>query len=206
MTVTSIKQCKRKNYCNVFIDGEFAFCILEDTRLKYSVSEGCELDNDTTEEIKKFDKTHRAKNKAFDLLSRKDYSTKGIKRKLIEKGIDRENAESITGYLEERGFLDDEKYAVKGAEYLFEVKKYGKIRVFSELIVRGIDRERAEEAVSGFESISEENISELLKGLIKNRDITNKKELKQIFDKLIRFGYSYDEIRTALKTLSQTEE
>jgi len=203
MTVTAIIPAKKPNRFNVYLDDEYAFNVHYDTLTEFGIYKDASLDEEKLEEILSLDKEKKAKAKAFDLLSRRDFSKKGIKRKLMEKGIDEENASIQADYLEERGYINDESYAKNVAKYLFEVKGFGRQRVINELVLKGIDKERAKEIVEEYEGSDEDRINEVLLKLIKNKDLSDKKVVKSLYDKLIRLGYSYEDIKNAFISIQE---
>lgn len=206
MTVTSIVPAKKKpNRFNVYLDDEYAFNVHYDTLNECGIYKDAQFDEEKVEEILSFDKEKKAKAKAFDLLSRRDFSKQGIKRKLIEKGIDEENAGIQADYLEQRGYINDENYAKNAAKYLFDVKGFGRQRVVNELVLKGISRENAKE-IAEYENSDEERIHSVLLKLIKNKDLSDKKVIKTLYDKLIRLGYTYDDIKKAFVQLTMNSE
>jgi regulatory protein len=207
MTVTAIIPAKKKpNRFNVYLDDEYAFNVHYDTLNECGIFKDAQLDEEKLEEILSLDKEKKAKAKAFDLLSRRDFSKKGIKRKLMEKGIDEENAEIQADYLEERGYINDESYAKNAAKYLFDVKGFGRQRVVNELVLRGIDKVIAKEITEEYESSNEDRIHSVLSKLMKGKDLSDKKAVKSLYDKLIRLGYTYEDIKKAFIQLTMNSE
>lgn len=204
MTVTSIVPAKKKpNRFNVYLDDEYAFNVHYDTLNECGIYKDAQFDEEKVEEILSFDKEKKAKAKAFDLLSRRDFSKKGIMRKLVEKGIDEENAAIQADYLEERGYINDENYAKNAAKYLFEIKGFGRQRVVNELVLKGIDKENAKEIAEEYEPNDEHRIHEVFLKLIKGKDLGDKKVVKSLYDKLIRLGYTYEDIKKAFISIQE---
>lgn len=204
MTVTSIVPAKKKpNRFNIYIDDEYAFNVHYDTLNECGIYKDAQFDEEKVEEILSFDKEKKAKAKAFDLLSRRDFSKKGIMRKLVEKGIDEENAAIQADYLEERGYINDENYAKNAAKYLFEIKGFGRQRVVNELVLKGIDKENAKEIAEEYEPNDEHRIHEVFLKLIKGKDLGDKKVVKSLYDKLIRLGYTYEDIKKAFISIQE---
>lgn len=201
MTVTEIEQGKKNNRrYNVYIENEFAFAVYDDTVLEFHIKKGMMLSLTEIDEITAFDRQKRAFEKAADLLSYHGFSKKGLVRKLEEKGILKDDAVYAVEEMESAGYLNDEKFAEDLAKYYCEEKCYGKKRVVLELISKGIEKETACEAAEICDEY-EENIDSELKKALKNKDITDQKEKKKVFDRLVRKGYDFDSIRSAIRKL-----
>ncbi|MBE6903609.1 MAG: regulatory protein RecX [Ruminococcaceae bacterium] len=147
----------------------------------------------------------QAKEKAANILTYRDHSKASLYKRLLEKGVSEEIAEQTVDFFEDVGYINDERYAQDKARELYEVKKYGVRRVVFELTKRGVDKELAENVV--FE-ICEENpndLNSLISKYIKGQDISDFKVKKRISDKLIRMGYDFDEIKSAINNFSDEE-
>ncbi len=79
-------------------------------------------------------------NYALRLLSRKDYSTFEIKKKLEAQFTDSEVEKTIEKLVERR-LLSDERYVRRIIEKYAFIKKYGYLRVQYELLHRGLSYE-----------------------------------------------------------------
>ena len=144
----------------------------------------------------------QTKEKALRLLEYRSHSVSELRQKLRLKGGLDEDIDLAIEFCVEYGFLDDEKYAVLLARDLSNLKKFGKNRIKSELIHKGISPDIAEMALSEIE----DNEDELLR--------LAEKKLKGDFgrkncDKAIRFllyrGYDLGDIQNAIERLKSDE-
>ena len=134
------------------------------------------------------------KDRAFRILEMRDHSAYELKSKLIQKGEAPDETEECVAWLEEMGVIDDGRYAAAVVRR-YVAKGYGAGRVRMELSRRGIDRELWDDA---FEEMPEEK--EALDKMVqaKLQTLPDRKELKKFTDKLLRRGFSWDEIKEAL--------
>ena len=76
-------------------------------------------------------------------------------------------------------------------------KLYGKYRIRQELSAKGYMRESIDRAFEECEVDFYENAAKMYAKLTKNGTPTDFREKKKLADKLVRYGYSYDEIKYA---------
>lgn len=173
--------------------------VVTDLRL-YS---GRELDGDELAALRLASSRALAREKALELLSRRPMSRKELKGKLMDKGQDEETAEFCAAWLEERGFLNDESYAAAVARH-YAAKGYGAGRIRSELSRRGIDRELWDGALEQLPE-PDAKLDRFISARLK--DPEDRDEVRKISGALYRRGYSWEEIRSALRRHSaETEE
>ena len=202
MLVSALRQTSpgRVNVC--FDDGteiKSTLAVVTDMRL----FSGKELDEDQIKELKSSSLLSMARDRCIEMLSRRRMSRKELIDKLIKKGESEETAEFCADWLEEKGFLDDEGYAAAVARH-YANKGYGAGRVRSELHRRGVERELWDEALDNMPS-SDGKLDKLISSKLKDPD--DREQVRKVSASLYRRGYSWDEIRSALRRYNaQTEE
>ena len=145
-----------------------------------------------------------AREKALALLDRRDYSRAELLKKLLEKGEDEAEAAETVERLAELGFVDDARYAPIIVRH-YAAKGYGPQRVRQELQRRGIPRELWNEAMEQMPQ-QDDTLDRLLRSRLKGES-PDRTELKKAQDFLLRKGYGWDEIRSALERYtSEIEE
>lgn len=87
-----------------------------------------------------------SRDRALGLLSRREHSARELSRKLVQKGVARDEAIAVVDELSERSWQSDDRYASA------LVRKragdgYGPMRIRAELAVRGIPRETQAAAI-----------------------------------------------------------
>ena len=173
--------------------------VVTDLRL-YS---GRELDEEELRELRAASAAALARNRAMELLSRRPMSEKELIDKLIRKGEDEETAADCARWLRENGFLNDESYAAAVARH-YAAKGYGPGRVQAELSRRGVDRELWDDTLEAMP----ENTDKLDR-FISSRltDPEDRDQVRKVSAALYRRGYSWEEIRSALRRFNaETEE
>ena len=173
--------------------------VVTDLRL-YS---GRELDGEELKELRAASASALARNRAMELLSRRPMSEKELVDKLIRKGEDQETAADCARWLREKGFLDDESYAAAVARH-YAAKGYGPGRVRAELSRRGVDRELWDDTIQAMP----ENTDKLDRFIAARlTDPEDREQVRKVSAALYRRGYSWEEIRSALRRFNaETEE
>lgn len=173
--------------------------VVTDLRL-YS---GRELDGEELKELRAASASALARNRAMELLSRRPMSEKELIDKLIRKGEDEETAADCARWLRENGFLDDESYAAAVARH-YAAKGYGPGRVRAELSRRGVDRELWDGTIAAMPENSEKMDRFIAARLT---DPEDREQVRKVSAALYRRGYSWEEIRSALRRFNaETEE
>ena len=137
-----------------------------------------------------------AKERALALLDRRDYSRAELLKKLLEKGEEEAEATAAVDRLTELGFVDDARYAPIVVRH-YAAKGYGARRVQQELARRGIPKELWDEAMAQMPA-QDDTIDRLLRSRLRGGE-TDRAALKRASDFLLRKGYGWDEIKSALE-------
>ena len=202
MLVSALRQTSPGRVTVCFDDGteiKSTLAVVTDMRL----FSGKDLDEEQVKELKSSSLLSMARDRCIEMLSRRRMSRKELIDKLIKKGESEETAEFCADWLEEKGFLDDEGYAAAVARH-YANKGYGAGRVRSELHRRGVERELWDEALDNMPS-SDDKLDKLISSKLKDPD--DREQVRKVSASLYRRGYSWDEIRSALRRYNaQTEE
>ena len=131
--------------------------------------------------------------KAIFLLSLKDRTKKEIQMKLNEKYRNEKMVKKAVLKLIELGYIDDLNYAIS----YINSRKYGKQRIIYNLLQKGLNKEKIEEAYSTIQEETEKDIEEekLKKVILKNI----KKDEKKLVQYLVRQGFELDNIFRKLR-------
>ena len=164
---------------------------------------GRELDGEELKELRAASRSALARNRAMELLSRRPMSEKELIDKLIRKGEDEETAADCARWLRENGFLNDESYAAAVARH-YAAKGYGPGRVRAELSRRGVGRELWDDTLQAMP----ENTDKLDRFIAARlTDPEDRDQVRKVSAALYRRGYSWEEIRSALRRFNaETEE
>lgn len=184
---------KRKVYVNVsIIDGS-------------GLHKGQCISPETLSEIMGEDALRKAKKRALYLLGERDMCRGELLKKLT-KTYGADIAEEAAEYVCGLGYINDEEYAPKLAEYMLKSKHWGKRRVRYEMIMRGLDRELVENTLA---DISQDDLDEELIELIERRytdKISERDDLRRTIAALARRGYDFDSIKRCIKAVADNLE
>ena len=163
---------------------------------------GMELDEDAFAALKRSSSRGLERQKALELLSRRPHSRRELKDKLLRRGVSEEDAEDCVQWLSDRGFLDDEEYAGAVARH-YAAKGYGAGRLRSELQRRGIDRELAADTLSDLPDNAGKIDAFLARKLT---NVNDREAVRKVSAALFRRGFSWEEIRAALRRFDSSIE
>ena len=139
-----------------------------------------------------------AKEKAYQYLAYGDLSRKRLYEKLTRFGIEEEVAEAACAKMEEQGFINDERLASSLAERYAASKKWGPRRILQELYQKGIPMDLAKAATEELETDFSESVEFHLASKYRGRDFSDRKEVQKVIQGLLRLGFDYDTVRSAI--------
>ena len=197
----------RKDKIHIYIDGEYRLTVDEIFWFSCGYISGDEIDEEELTAFEEAAGSRRAFNSALNSLDYRDHSEKEIRAKLMRKH-GAEYVDEAVEKLIELDLINDRRYAENYARELFEHKKFGKIRIKSELIAKGIASDIASKTVNSlFEDEEPDNIQRIVDIIEKkyyNR-MNDEVGRKKVFSALQRMGYSFSDIREAMSEFSDDE-
>ena len=200
MIITDI-QPRRKRLSQLFIDGEAAVKVDTETWLRSGLCVGDEIDDERLHRLLQDSAAHRAHEKALYLLEHRAHSKKELADKIARAEFDRDAANAAADRMEELGLVDDEQYARRLAQELFERRKFGARRVRQELQQKGIDAGLISVVLEEFSPETDETVEKI-------RDIVERKYPAAWEDEKVRrravaalqrYGYKLDDIFAVLR-------
>lgn len=200
----TVKEGKAKKI-HIYIDEEYRATVDSDYWYSEKFRNYKDINEEELTELLDAVSFRRAYNKGLDFLSRRPYGTKELVKKLCEKGHEKECAEKACERLLELGLLNDEEYARILAGDLLGRKNYGIKRIKQELTFRGISRDIIENTIDLLDNDPVNRIIILVKKKYINK-INDEKGRKRTVDALMRLGYSYSDIKSALNSISDFED
>ena len=139
-------------------------------------------------------------NRALDLLSARPYTVKQLRRKLIQKEVPAEDAESVIARLLSAGLLDDERYALAYARSKLVGQGSSARRISQDLARKGVNAELSKQAIA--QVVDEEKVdTTAVIERVARKKIASMGDLepvvlrRRLFAFLARRGYELDEIR-----------
>lgn len=197
----------RKDKMHIYIDGEYLLTVDEVFWFSSGYISGDEINREELTAFEEAAGSRRAFNSALNSLDYRDHSEKEIRAKLLRKH-DADYVDEAVEKLIELDLVNDERYAENYAHELFEHKKFGKMRIKSELRAKGISADIANAAVEElFDEEEPDNIQRIVDIIGKryyNR-MNDEVGRKKVFSALQRMGYSFSDIREAMSEFSDDE-
>lgn len=197
MVITKIKK-GRRNLSSIYIDFEYFTQIDNDTLYISNLKEGSEIDERSLLLLVEKSNKKRAKEKAFYILEHRNHSSKELIDKL-KRDYNEEVATKTAEKMQDLGLIDDESFAKRYADELVWSKRFSKSRAKYELVRKGIEKEIAQDLLDAIDVDEVEQIKLLIDKKYKLAYEDEKTKRKAIAF-LQRYGYSFDDIRTAFMT------
>lgn len=179
----------RKEYINGFVVERFG------------LKKGTEIAEEQLEELLGADTLRKAKKRALYLLGERAYCAGELQKKL-EKTYGADIAEKAVEYISGLGYIDDEDYAKKYAEYLISGKRHGLSRARREMIMKGLPREIVDNVLADF---SREQLDEELLFVIRKKysdKIGDSDNRRRTIAALARRGYDFGSIKRCIEIVA----
>lgn len=189
---------------SLFADDEYVMTIDPDTWYSLDYSDGCEIDEEEFEKLKFLIESRKAYAQALRYLTLRAHSADELYKKLIKKHSPDCSAYAIEK-CRELGFIDDEDFAIRYANELVTRKKYGLSRIRSELYLKGIDREITEKVLNLLDIDISQSIIEIIEKKYSDC-FSDEKGKRRMIAGLMRLGYNYSDIKTALADYDLPED
>ncbi len=202
MKVTGVEELS-KSRSKVFIDGELAFVLYRGELRTYGIRGGAELEQADYDAIMGEVLPKRAKLRAMNLLTKREYTEQQLRRKLTDGFYPPEVIDEALAYVAGFHYTDDLRYAVTFITDHEATRS--RRRIEQDLTRRGIDRRTLEAAWAEWESDGgTQDEAAMIRALLSKKgydpehaDIAEK---RRIYAFLMRKGYSAEAVRRALRT------
>ena len=198
MVITDIIGAKNHLFKVKF--GEESVFLDKETVAKNALKVGHNIDEERLEELKYESELTRATSKAMWLLSRREYSKKEMIFRLKRDKFDENAVFEAVKTLADAGVIDDERFAYNYAYNLKMNRKLGYRAMVTELIIKGVSREIAENYAEQFSPDDVSDAVEIIR--LKYAGFrADEKVKRRMIAALQRKGYSYDVIKRAVECL-----
>lgn len=198
MKVKKIEFDKKTEVFKVSFEDENELLVNYETFEKYKISLDTDFTLNEVLEMKYFSDIERAKLKAIKFVLGK-FKTKMEVRKKLNKEFDNDIIDEVLNFLEKNSYVDDRNYAIYFIEDKQKLNGYGKNKIKSLLIQKGISKQIIDEFIfdedNEFENALKMGIKKL--NLLKNEENRFKKKQK-IINYLAYRGFSFDIIQKVL--------
>lgn len=203
MQITSLKKDKKHLTHIIFSNGEECF-LDNDVVLQNGLSVGNTVTEDDFNKLKFSSDYKRAKSRALWYLDRMDYTEKALFEKLIKAGFSKKASAAVLANLCEFSLIDDRRYAERMVERLIS-NNISKREALNKMYLKGIPLDLAKEVLNQTDSDEEEQIKALLEGKYAHR-LTVENGVEKVFAALIRKGFSFSAVKSALKQYKEEIE
>lgn len=197
MEITAVTRVKGTRY-RVEVDGEYWNILDAEVLADFGFQPGVPVTEELLADALERAQRRRARERAYYLLSNRDYSAGELLEKL-KTSVDEPVALDTVLRMRELGFIDDARYAEKLARSLLTGKKYGAFRAKQEMRRRHLSDDLIEEALEL--ALGENDPLEPLRELVGKkyyRSLGTPEGEKKIIAALMRLGHRYADIRIVL--------
>lgn len=200
MTVTRIEELSKSRY-QITIDEEFAFVLYKGELRLYKIGVGEELDEADYVEIMTKLLPKRAKLRAMNLLTSKEYTVKQLRDKLKDGGYPEGIIDEALEYVASYHYTDDLRYAVG---YITDHESTrSRRRIEQDLMGKGIDSATLERAwLQWEEQGGEQDEDAMIQALLEKKhydpNAADDKEKQRMYGFLMRKGFSGEAVRRAV--------
>ena len=204
MQVVNINYSKSKEVFEVVFEDETKLLLNYNIFEKYKVSVDMDFSENEILEMKYFSDIERAKTRAINYISGKLKTKYEVRLKLKENGFAEDVIDEVLDILEKEEYLNDKVYCEIFIEDKKKLNGYGKNKIKSLLIQKGISKNIFEDFLNEFE-YDEEFDNALKMGIKKLELLSNEednfKKKQKIINYLTYRGFDFDVINDVLKEI-----
>lgn len=201
MVITEIKKDKL-HLMRVFLSDGNEVLIDKDVCNEKCLKKGMELDG--LEEIIFESDYRRAKSRAIWYLDRMDHTEKALYDKLLRAGFKPKPCAKVIARLKEVGLLDDNRYAENYANRLIE-SNVSKREALQKLLLKGVPYDLAKSVLEETQTDELSQIKNVIEKKYKNK-LLAENGVQKVYAALVRKGFSYGAVKTALNEFIEESE
>lgn len=204
MQVTNINYSKSKEVFEVIFEDETKLLLNYNIFEKYKVSVDMAFSEEEILEMKYFSDIERAKTRAINYISGKLKTKYEVRLKLKENGFTEDIIDEVLDILENEEYLNDRVFCEIFIEDKKKLNGYGKNKIKSLLIQKGISKNIFEDFLDEFE-YDDEFDNALKMGIKKLNLLSNEednfKKKQKIINYLAYRGFGFDVINDVLREI-----
>lgn len=226
MKITAIKvQIKKTDRFSIFVDEKYSFSLNEYQLANMGLHINQELTAEELDNLKNDSDFGKAYERVLNYLSIRPHSQKEIEdyltrtylypkpksyidklgQRIIKKQeVDKAKVlamnERVINRLQEKGYINDEDFALAWARSRQSSNKTSKRKLILELRAKGVNQDLVENTL---QEIDFDETSALKQLIAKKQKLTRYKNDKKLIQFLLQRGFNYDEIKSAMKDLSE---
>ena len=196
MIVNKIQRDK-KHLTKVTFDNGKEIFIDNDVLAENGLTSGDFLTEEEVEEMRFSSDYTRAKSRALWYLDRMDYTEKVLYEKLVKAGFGKKASAAVIARFCELGVIDDRRYAERLAAR-FSENNVSKREAMQKMALKGLSYDLIKQVLSEQETDEETQIANLLESKYAYK-LTLENGTEKVYAALIRKGFSYGAVKTAMK-------
>ena len=198
MRIERIERSKHKQErVLVHLEGGDLLRITESELLHFGLYVGLDIGPETVVQLHKCGARSETRVRAANMVSARPLSKRELARRLVQKGAAADDADAAVEYLENIGALDDATFAAMLVRH-YSAQGFGTARLRDELYRRGVPRELWDAALAETPDV-QETLARVIASKTKGKPL-NEKDTKRLADTLLRRGFSWSEVRSALRS------
>ncbi len=201
--ITSITiQEKKKDRCNLFIDGEFRAGISLDAVINYRLKVNDEITEEQITEILFESEKQQALSRALAYITKRLKSKREVKDYLLSKGYQEKVVWYVVDKLKEYAYIDDKEFSKRYIESVSRAQ--GKRLTEYKLMMKGVKKEDIASAYEDVNIDAKESAKQIAIKHIKNKE-KSKENLAKTYRYLIGKGFSYEEASFAIDSIREDD-
>jgi regulatory protein len=178
---------------SLFINSEIVY--------SYNLQKGMEIPKQGIEQLLHDNELRKAKERGLYLMDYGDNTYAQLFGKL-RRNYSEDICYEVCDKLAEIGVINDRRYAENLARRLVEVKLMGHYRAVNDMKQKGLPKSIIDEALAPYAEGERERLRELIEKKYMNKLDYEDRNCK-VTASLVRYGYSFDDIRAVLRKIEQ---
>jgi regulatory protein len=181
----------------VYLDNGDKLYLSYEVVLKNGLRKGTEISEDRFDFLIRHNKKYHIRQKTLLYLARRIHSKRELENKLRQKKYEIDLINEVLNNLVEKRIINDESFALHFADEKINRKKWGFMKVKSELIKKGISSELIDKALKSYSTPESQNetaavLAKKKLNIILKRESDPQKIKQKILSYLVSRGFSYD--------------
>lgn len=190
----------------VYLDNGDKLYLSYEVVLKNGLRKGTEISEDRFDFLIRHNKKYHIRQKTLLYLARRIHSKRELENKLRQKKYEIDLINEVLNDLVEKRIINDESFALHFADEKINRKKWGFMKVKSELIKKGISSELIDKALKSYSTPESQNetaavLAKKKLNIISKRESDPQKIKRKILSYLVSRGFSYDTTIEVIQSL-----
>ncbi|WP_276528154.1 recombination regulator RecX [Pediococcus stilesii] len=201
--MTLISAQKRAGRYNVFLDGEYAFPISEDTFIHFRLNKGMEIDGPLLQAIGEYETGAEAYNKALNFLTGQLRTQDEVAQKLLKLEFDEEVVAQVLAKLAKLNLLNDAEYAKSYVRTMMHTGDKGPRYIINHLRQKGVYENDIQTGLDLFTEEEQISLATTVGQKIQKRlsNVSIKQQQMKIRQNLMNKGFNGQSIDVALQEI-----